>query len=125
VESILIANEKGREAFLNHNRLPSIIFPAIQATSRLTATEILFFPTSLSTGSITGPRTTAHPLRLIPIRSVTPAPTTPRGLITETLQCTHLRTLPSRPLKLAELCGDLETGIEAFLKTSYEVASYT
>jgi len=34
-------------------------------------------------------------------------------------------TLLPTPLKIAELCGGLATGLEAFLKTGYAVASYT
>ena len=45
VEFVLIANEKGRDAFLNHDRIQMIVSPAIQDACRLTPEETLFFPT--------------------------------------------------------------------------------
>ena len=45
VELILIANHKGRETFVSHDRIQQITGPAIQATCLITAAQILFFPT--------------------------------------------------------------------------------
>jgi hypothetical protein len=69
---VLIANEKRREAFLKHNRIQSILAPAIQAICCLTPAETIFFPTPPFTGKRTGPRMTAYPMRLVPIRLAIP-----------------------------------------------------
>ena len=42
MEFVLIANNKERVAFLNHDRIQTILAPVIQATCRLTPTETLF-----------------------------------------------------------------------------------
>jgi len=46
----LIANEKGRDAFLNIDRIQKILAPATQDTCCLTPAETLFFLTPPSTG---------------------------------------------------------------------------
>jgi hypothetical protein len=45
VDFVLIANAKGREAFLCHDRIQSILALAIQATCQPPTEETHFFPT--------------------------------------------------------------------------------
>jgi hypothetical protein len=139
VEIVFIADEKGRKKLLSYNRIQSTLAPAIQATCRLAPTHTHFFPTPLFTSSGAGPRTATHPLRPNPIRPANPTPMTPLGPVTpprgrfaeatsrEQLSLGHIRpyTLPTRPFKIAELCGGLATGLEAFLKAGYTVVSFT
>ncbi len=44
VELVLIANELGREAYLDHDRIRSILSPAIEKICRLTPEDVIFFP---------------------------------------------------------------------------------
>ena len=44
VEFVLIANSKGRESFLNHERIHRILGPAIRDVGVLTQDQIRFFP---------------------------------------------------------------------------------
>ncbi len=46
VELVLIANSKGRESFLCHDRITRILCPPIQATCTLTREHTRFFPTT-------------------------------------------------------------------------------
>ena len=50
VEFVLIANDKGQETFVSHDRIHQIISPAIQATCLLPTAQTLFFPTPLPRG---------------------------------------------------------------------------
>jgi hypothetical protein len=139
VEFFLIANEKDREAFLSHDQIQSILAPTIQATCRLTPAQALFFPIPLSTRNGTELQMTTHPLRPVPIRPATHAPTAmmgpftpPWGRFTEPISRVHpylghitSYTFPTRPLKIFKLCWGIATGLEAFLKAGYTVASYT
>ncbi len=43
VELVLIANDKGRETFVFHDRIQQILSPAIQASCLLTAAQTLLF----------------------------------------------------------------------------------
>ncbi len=72
VELILIANEKGRETFICHDRIQQITSPAIQTTCFLTEAQTLFFPTPPSGGRFGGHLT---PLlwRLLPTSPAIPA----------------------------------------------------
>jgi hypothetical protein len=54
MELVLISNEKGREAFLNQERINTILAPAIRATCRLIPAQAHFFPESTNTGNGTG-----------------------------------------------------------------------
>ena len=47
VELVLIANDLGREAYLDNNRIQTILAPAIQARCRLSPEETVFFPPPL------------------------------------------------------------------------------
>jgi hypothetical protein len=47
VEFVLIANPKGREAFMDINRIHTILAPAIQATSHLAPEATQAFPAIL------------------------------------------------------------------------------
>ena len=66
VELILIANDLGREAYLDPSRIQTILAPAIQTTCQLTAEETIFFPPPLHSSHSTSPRMTAYPSRSLP-----------------------------------------------------------
>jgi ribonuclease HI len=72
VEFVLIANSKGREAFLSHDRISQILSPAIQATCALSPEHTEFFPSiPLSRGKFKG-RLTPTPRRSLPAQPATP-----------------------------------------------------
>ncbi len=139
MEFVLIANQKKRGASLCHDRIHSIPAPAIQTTYRLTPTQPRSFPRNRHprTGGGLEHRIYTHPRRPIRIRPATLNPSTPlgpdtlpRGRSTEPTSRVQPNlgqntpyTIPTRPLKIAELCGGLATGLEAFLKAGYKVAS--
>jgi hypothetical protein len=77
-ELVLIANEKGRETFICHDRIQRILSPAIQATCLLTEAQTLFFPTPPLGGRFEG-RLTPLPRRLLPTAPAIPAKTPPLG----------------------------------------------
>ena len=83
VECVLIANAKGRENFLCHDRINQILSPTIQATCLLKPEQTIFFPTPAPSdrGRIGG-RLNPTPQRPLPTRPATLAQTTPRGPIT-------------------------------------------
>ena len=81
VEFVLIANDKGRETFICHDRIQQILHPAIQAKCLFTAAQILFFPT-LPYGGRFGGRLTPLPRRPLPTMSAIPAHMSPLGPVT-------------------------------------------
>ena len=83
VEFVLIANEKGREAFLIHEQIHTILAPAIQATCRLKPAQPNVTSTQPTTTWIgTKYWTATHPIRTVPIRPATLAQTTMMGTVT-------------------------------------------
>jgi hypothetical protein len=80
VEVVLIANEKGREAFADHNRIQMILALAILATCRLTPKTTIIFPPQPSEMARYISRRTPQPLRPIPACPATPAPGSPLGI---------------------------------------------
>jgi hypothetical protein len=78
VELVLIANEKGRETFVCHDRIQQILSLAIQTTCFLTAAHTLFFPTPPSGGRFGGRLTPLH-RRLFPTSPAIPAQKSPLG----------------------------------------------
>ena len=78
VELVLIANEKGRETFICHDRIQQILSPVIQSTYRITAAQTLFFPTPPPGGRFGG-HLTPLPRRLLPTSPAILAQTTPTG----------------------------------------------
>jgi hypothetical protein len=138
VDIVLIAKEKGREAFVDHSRIKKILAPAIVATCRLTPETIIFLPSRPSERARNISRMTPRPLRPIPACSATPAPGAPLGptspprghtsaptrRVHAFLELINACTIPSRPLRLAELRGGLATELEAFLRSGYLIASY-
>jgi len=78
VELVLIANEKGRETFICHDRIQRILRPAIQATYFLTDAQTLFFPTP-PLGRRLGGRLTPLPKRPLPKSPGTSAQSPPLG----------------------------------------------
>jgi len=72
VELVLIANDKGRETFVCHDRIQQILNPAIQATCLLTAAHTFFSPTPPSGGRFGG-HLTPIPRRLLPTSPAIPA----------------------------------------------------
>jgi hypothetical protein len=79
VEFVLIANDKGRESFICHDRIQRILRPAIQATCHLPPGQTLFSPTPLFTGGRFRGRPTPPSRRLLPTQPATPAQTIPRA----------------------------------------------
>ena len=78
VEFVLIANPKGREAFMDNNRIHTILAPAIQATSHLTPETIHFFPPHSFLPNGTAAQTSEIRLRPLPASPATPAMDAPR-----------------------------------------------
>ena len=89
VEFVFTANATLRGAFLCHDRIQSIIAPAIRATCRLKPEETLFLPTPPSTREDNVMRTFPHPTRLIPIHPVTPTNASYLGPATPNKDCPH------------------------------------
>jgi hypothetical protein len=79
VEFVLIANSKGRETFLSHDRITRILCPAIQATCHLTQEQIRFFPTPPAARGSFGGRLSPPPRRFLPAQPATPAQTPTRS----------------------------------------------
>ena len=75
MEFVLIANSKGRESFLGHDRITRILCPAIQATCNLTQEQTRFFPTPPPARGTFGGRLTSPPRRSLPAQPATPAQT--------------------------------------------------
>ncbi len=76
VELILIANELGREAYLDHDRIRSILSPAIENICRLKPEDTIFFPPLLQPRHSTSYRTRTFPTRPLPHRPATGYTTT-------------------------------------------------
>jgi hypothetical protein len=49
VELVLIANQEGRDRFVNTDRITHILAPALQQVCQLTAEQLKFFPNSRNT----------------------------------------------------------------------------
>ena len=79
VELILIANDLGREAYLDENRIRNILSPAIVRTCRLKPEDINLFPPLLQPRHSTSYRTRAFPTRPLPHRPATGYTTTSLG----------------------------------------------
>jgi hypothetical protein len=81
---VLIANSKGRETFLSHDRIARILYPALQATCNLTQEKTRFFPTPTLdrvqfNGRLTPPARKSLPTQpATPAQSPTRVPATPR-----------------------------------------------
>ena len=71
VELIIIANELGREAYLDEDRVRTILGPAIQSTCRLRPENTNFFPPPLQPRHNTSYRTGTFPKRPLPYRPAT------------------------------------------------------
>ena len=135
---LIVANAKGREIFLCHDRIQSILALAILATCLLThaCADTLLLDTVLYQGPVWGAMA-PHPQRSIPTRPMTHAPATPhfsdtppRRLPTRpfhwaqpTLGQIPAYSIPYRSLRIAELCGGDRPG--SLLSAGYAVASYT
>ncbi len=76
---VLIANDMEREAYLNNNRIQTIIAPVIQATCRLTPKETIFFPPPLHPRHPTSLRMATCPSRSLPRSPAISTPTPPTG----------------------------------------------
>ena len=90
VELVLIANNKGKEAYLDNGRIHTILSPAIQATCHLNEEDILFFPQTPHLGHLaplnplTPPRRTLPACPAVATTTGTTGTTTPtRGQLTE------------------------------------------
>ncbi len=79
VEFVLIANSKGRETFLSHDRITRIMCPAMQATCNLTQEKIRFIPIPPPARGTFGGRLTPPPRRSLPAQPATPARTPTRS----------------------------------------------
>ena len=66
VELVLIANDMGREIYLDNERIQTILSPAIQTICRLKPEESTFFPPPLYPRHTTFFRTPACPTRSLP-----------------------------------------------------------
>ncbi len=106
VELVLIANELGREAYLDYDRIQNILSPAIQSTCRLKPDDTIFSPPPLQPGHSTSYRTRAFQPRPLPHRPTTgytttcSGPQTPprdweRTPLTERTSPARFRTLPA------------------------------
>ena len=71
VELILIANELGREAYHDEDRIRTILSPAIERTCRLKPEDTIFFPPLLQPRHSTSYRTRASPTRPLPHKPAT------------------------------------------------------
>ena len=71
VELDLVANDKGRETFVSHDRIHQILSPAIQVSCLLTPAQALLFPTPPFGGRL-GDRLTPPPRIPLPTRPATP-----------------------------------------------------
>ncbi len=77
VESVLIADFRGREAFLSHDRINQIVRLAIRATCALSQEQTRFFPNPpLSRSNFRG-CLTPTPRRSLPAQPATPPRTIP------------------------------------------------
>ncbi len=99
VELILIANELGREAYLDNDRIRNILSPAIQTICRLKPEDSIFFPPLLQPRHITSYTTRASPTRPLPYRPATGYTTTHTG------PQTPLQGLGTDPSHRAEISG--------------------
>ncbi len=130
VEFVIISNEAGHDAFLNQNRIHTILDPAILGTYRLTPARTILFPALPTTENGTMSLSGIHPTRPYPRRMATRAPMALMGLVASLLRHAAESTIgrppslghtppyilpPSRPLRIAELCGGLSIGLEAFV----------
>ena len=79
VELIIIANDLGRAAYLDEDRVRNILSPAIQSTCRLKPEDTNFFPPPLQPRHNTTYRTTRFPTRPLPHRPATCHTTTCLG----------------------------------------------
>ena len=79
VELILIANDLGREAYLDETRIRNILSPAIVRTCRLKPEDINLFPPLLQPRHSTSYRTRAFPKHPLPHRPATSYTTTCLG----------------------------------------------
>jgi len=82
VEFVLIANPKGREAFMDHDRIHTILALTIQATYHLAPEATYFFPPHSFLPNTADARTSEIPMRPLPTSPATPAIDTPRELPT-------------------------------------------
>ena len=79
VQLVLIANAKGRETYLDAERINNILSLAIQAICRLTPTEKTFFPPSPHPRCTTTLRTPTCPKRSLPHIPAIGTMISPRG----------------------------------------------
>ena len=73
VEFVLIANSKGRESFLNHERIHRILGPAIRDACVLTQDQTRFFPSPPPSRGNFGGHLAPPPRRSLPFQPATPA----------------------------------------------------
>ena len=84
VELVLIANELGRAAYLDEDRIRNILSPAIQSTCRLKPEDTIFSPPPLQPRHNTSYQAKAFPTRPLPHRPTTGHTTTFSGPKTPT-----------------------------------------
>jgi hypothetical protein len=117
VELVYLANDKGRETFVCHDRIHQILSPTIQATCLLTPAQTMFFPTPPSGGGFGGrlapsprrplPAMPATPAQALPCSPVTPPIRTPLGNLKMEIPTQRLETHPyaSQPRQVGEPVG--------------------
>jgi hypothetical protein len=89
VELVLIANDMGREIYLDDNRIRTILSPALRDICRLTPEETIFFPPPIyprGTNTLRTPKCPTHPLPHAPAIGMTyhndpPTPDQVQGLV--------------------------------------------
>ena len=143
VELVVIANQGGREAFLDVTRLQHVLVPAIREACGIPDLHVPLFPRADGQPRVPRPLKAMdaprHPLPRnsppmapdTPPRGIRPAPsdqTTPTPHETwpnePSLLQVPVRPLPQAPLSLVEICGGIATGLEALLRAGHSIRTY-
>ena len=125
------------QAYLDPDRVHTILAPAIQRVCNLSPAQPVFFPATSPTRPVVEavPGSYSHrPLPHCPAhhtpyatRRLHPPPRPRNQYHTRTNSfLLHVRhfSLPATPLLVVELCGGLATGLEALLRTGHLIAPY-
>ena len=126
VELVLIANEKGRETFICHDRIHRILSPTIQATCLLTTAQTLFLSISPLVGWLGG-RLTPTRRKLLPTSPATPARSSPLGPATPQGEPSPYGPIPGIPTQRLDTHSPATHHVPpwepAGIGTTHEVAS--
>ena len=143
VELVIIANEAGRDTFLDGHRLQQVLAPALREVCQVPDLHIPLFPRAglVSRGTLPPP-SWVDTLRPVPISSPPRAPDTPGTTATRPPTVSHqvesytywprdpslvdtpICPLRNTPVSLVEICGGIATGLEALLRAGHSIRSY-